>query len=37
MKDGTHFRGSYMIPENFIRAEEGKIFPEILEEIGAQV
>ena len=37
MKDGTHFRGEYTIPEDFIRAEDGKISSEILEEIGAQI
>lgn len=33
MKNGTHFRGTYTIPENFIRGEDGKISSEILEEI----
>jgi hypothetical protein len=33
MKDNTHFRGSFTIPENFTRGENGDINPEILEEI----
>jgi len=37
MKDGTHFRGEFTIPENFKRAEDGKVSSEMLEEIGAQI
>lgn len=37
MKNDSRFRGRFDVPENFLRAEDGKINPEIIEEIGAQI
>jgi len=37
MKDNTDFRGTYTLPENFAREENGKISSEIFEEIVAQL
>jgi len=37
MKDNTHFRGTYTIPENFVREENTTVSSEIFEEIAAQL